>query len=66
MVLYGPLRYQFEHCVLRSDVTKRRVCIAYRELTTPYLKNDVGPFFSEGDAVLRQAEKFWPTTIIQQ
>ncbi|XP_017859879.1 PREDICTED: alpha-ketoglutarate-dependent dioxygenase alkB homolog 4 [Drosophila arizonae] len=37
IVLYGPARYQFEHSVLREDVTERRVCIAYREFTPMYI-----------------------------
>lgn len=37
MVLYGGPRYQWEHCVLREDIVKRRVCVAYREFTAPYL-----------------------------
>lgn len=37
MVLYGPARYQWEHCVLREDIGERRVCVAYREFTVPYL-----------------------------
>ncbi|CAL1676118.1 unnamed protein product [Lasius platythorax] len=39
MILYGPARYQWEHSVLRQDITSRRVCLAYRELTPPYLEN---------------------------
>lgn len=57
MVLYGPLRYQFEHCVLRSDVKSRRVCIAYREFTPPYLEG--GDYAQEGLAVLKVAKNFW-------
>lgn len=30
-------RYKWEHCVLREDITSRRICLAYRELTPPYL-----------------------------
>ncbi|CAL7949237.1 unnamed protein product [Xylocopa violacea] len=37
MVLYGAARYKWEHCVLREDVKSRRICLAYRELTPPYL-----------------------------
>lgn len=36
LVMYGPVRYQYEHSVLREDVKDRRVCIAYREFTKPY------------------------------
>ncbi|KAG5671658.1 hypothetical protein PVAND_001848 [Polypedilum vanderplanki] len=35
-VLYGAPRYQYEHSVLREDITNRRVCIAYREFTKQY------------------------------
>lgn len=42
MVLYGGPRYQWEHCVLREDIAERRVCLAYREFTVPYLP-DGGP-----------------------
>ncbi|KAK9302796.1 hypothetical protein QLX08_005291 [Tetragonisca angustula] len=37
MVLYSSARYKWEHCVLREDITSRRICLAYRELTPPYL-----------------------------
>ncbi|CAK9807377.1 Alpha-ketoglutarate-dependent dioxygenase alkB homolog 4 [Anthophora plagiata] len=39
MVLYGTARYKWEHCILREDIKSRRICLAYRELTPPYLKN---------------------------
>lgn len=32
-------RYKWEHCVLREDINSRRICLAYRELTPPYLYN---------------------------
>ncbi|CAD1477886.1 unnamed protein product, partial [Heterotrigona itama] len=37
MVLYSSARYKWEHCVLREDIISRRICLAYRELTPPYL-----------------------------
>lgn len=37
LVLYGPARYEWEHSILRSDVTDRRICLAYREFTKEYL-----------------------------
>lgn len=40
LVLYGESRYEWQHCVLRSDVVGRRVCIAYREFTTPYIDSE--------------------------
>lgn len=39
MVLYGLARYSWEHCVLREDITSRRICLAYREFTPPYLND---------------------------
>jgi DNA N6-methyl adenine demethylase len=39
LILYGSPRYQFEHSVLREDIKMRRVAIAYREFTVPYLEN---------------------------
>ncbi|XP_008474796.1 alpha-ketoglutarate-dependent dioxygenase alkB homolog 4 isoform X1 [Diaphorina citri] len=40
LVLWGEARYEWQHCVLRSDVIGRRVCIAYREFTAPYMNNE--------------------------
>lgn len=37
IIIYGSPRYQFEHSVLREDISDRRVCIAYREFTPRYL-----------------------------
>ncbi|XP_068140552.1 alpha-ketoglutarate-dependent dioxygenase alkB homolog 4 [Drosophila tropicalis] len=56
IVLYGPVRYQFEHSVLREDVTDRRVCIAYREFTPMYID---GKDREKGDGVREMAKKFW-------
>lgn len=55
MILYGAARYKWEHCVLREDVKSRRVCLAYRELTPPYLKNPS----EEVDEILRRARIFF-------
>lgn len=57
IVLYGPPRYQWVHSVLREDITSRRVCIAYREFTTPYLTS--GDHEHEGRPVLHLAKKFF-------
>lgn len=57
IVLYGSPRYQFEHSVLRTDVTSRRVCIAYREFTPMYLES--GPQSEKGEPVLETAKSFW-------
>jgi len=57
LVMYGEARYQWEHCVLRSDVTSRRVIIAYRELTPPYLPG--GSEETTGAEIIHQAKQFW-------
>lgn len=56
MVLYGSARYNWEHSVLRQDVTTRRVCLAYRELTPPYLD---GVHKNEAIEILEKATNFW-------
>lgn len=60
IVLYGPPRYQFEHCVLREDIKERRVCIAYREFTPNYLNG--GRDHDKGEEILRKAQNFWDHT----
>lgn len=69
IVLFGPARYQYEHSVLRKDITSRRVCIAYREFTPMYLKN--GHHSEKGASILETSKHFWdeadeviPTNII--
>ncbi|XP_015517130.2 alpha-ketoglutarate-dependent dioxygenase alkB homolog 4 [Neodiprion lecontei] len=57
MVLYGASRYNWEHAVLREDVKGRRLCIAYREFTPPYLEG--GDHFDEGSKILEKARIFW-------
>lgn len=58
IVLYGSPRYQWEHSVLREDISERRVCIAYREFTPPYLQN--GNKHNEAAKLtLEQAQQFW-------
>ncbi len=58
IVLYGPARYQFEHCVLRDDITHRRVCIAYREFT-PFYLCDGEKYENAGKDVLDKAKLYW-------
>lgn len=60
IILYGPPRYQFEHSVLRTDITSRRVCIAYREFTPIYLSN--GKHFEQAIPIFETAKQFWPST----
>uniref|UniRef100_A0A1A9Z457 Uncharacterized protein n=1 Tax=Glossina pallidipes TaxID=7398 RepID=A0A1A9Z457_GLOPL len=59
IVLYGPARYQFEHSVLREDVSERRVCIAYREFTAMYLED--GEFSDKGKEILENSLKIYRT-----
>ncbi|CAG5011826.1 unnamed protein product [Parnassius apollo] len=61
IVLYGEARYHWEHCVLREDITARRVCIAYREFTPPYLAN--GSYEHIGDEITKRAKQFFDHTI---
>lgn len=64
IVLYGSPRYQFEHSVLRTDISSRRVCIAYREFTPMYLKN--GKSFEKSEQIFQTAKSFWPNEISTQ
>lgn len=57
LVIYGPARYDWEHCVLREDILSRRVCLAYREFTPPFLPS--GTQAQVGEEVLKQAALFW-------
>lgn len=57
IVLYGPARYQFEHCIFRKDIERRRVCIAYREFTPMYLTR--GVHYDQGENVLEHSQLFW-------
>ena len=57
LVMYGSARYEWEHSILREDITDRRVVIAYREFTPPYLPG--GDDYKVGTEVLKNAELFW-------
>jgi len=57
LIMYGNPRYDWEHCVLRKDISSRRIVIAYREFTPTYLPN--GEEESIGEEILLQAEKFF-------
>lgn len=56
VVMYGAPRYHWEHCVLREDIVSRRVCIAYREFTPPYMQG--GKYENIGNEVRSKAKKF--------
>nr|CAI5827148.1 unnamed protein product [Callosobruchus analis] len=53
LVMYGAARYNWEHRILREDIKTRRVCLAYREFTPPYLEND------DSKDILLAAQNFW-------
>lgn len=57
LVLYGEARYCWEHMVLRDDITERRVCLAYREFTPPYLPG--GSSHCKSEQVLEKSKAFW-------
>ncbi|XP_050529227.1 alpha-ketoglutarate-dependent dioxygenase alkB homolog 4 isoform X1 [Daktulosphaira vitifoliae] len=57
LVLYGNTRYLWEHCVLREDIQDRRICVAYREFTPPYLKG--GLYFKDSCDIIERAKIFW-------
>lgn len=57
LVMYGSARYDYEHRVLREDITERRVCLAYREFTPIYLED--GEKFEEGRVVTEKAKEFF-------
>ncbi|XP_014240100.1 alpha-ketoglutarate-dependent dioxygenase alkB homolog 4 [Cimex lectularius] len=56
-VMTGEARYDWEHQIYREDVATRRVCLAYREFTLPYLKG--GQHENEGSPILKAALEFW-------
>ncbi|XP_040575949.1 alpha-ketoglutarate-dependent dioxygenase alkB homolog 4 [Lepeophtheirus salmonis] len=59
LIFYGEPRYQWEHSVLREDVLdERRVIIAYREFTPPFLPGGES-YETVGKKVIESAKKFW-------
>jgi len=58
LVLYGPSRYDWEHCIYRNDIQDRRICMAYREFTPEYLEGGKS-YDSVGKHVTSKAQSFW-------
>ncbi|XP_063930498.1 alpha-ketoglutarate-dependent dioxygenase alkB homolog 4 [Zophobas morio] len=56
LVLYNSPRYDWEHQILREDITERRVCLAYREFTPVYLPG--GKKQEEGEKILSKGQNF--------
>lgn len=59
LVMYGPARYDWEHQILREDITDRRVCLAYREFTPPYLPS--GSEYYKSEHILNRSLHFFVT-----
>ncbi|CAG0918116.1 unnamed protein product [Notodromas monacha] len=58
LAMYGYPRYSFEHSILREDITARRICLAYREFTPPYLPG--GEMYEiHGKPVVDKAKNFF-------
>ncbi|XP_057658683.1 alpha-ketoglutarate-dependent dioxygenase alkB homolog 4 [Diorhabda carinulata] len=57
LIMYGSARYDWEHQILREDVKTRRLCLAYREFTPPYL--EFGAKYEEGKLILEKAKYFY-------
>lgn len=64
IVLYGQPRYAWEHSVLREDIAERRVCIAYREFTPPYLDEQAAEYEASGKEILAIGRHFWSTPAV--
>lgn len=57
LIFYGEPRYNWEHCILREDIKARRIVVAYREFTPPYLPG--GADEEIGKQILDRAKEFW-------
>lgn len=57
--MYGAARYDWEHQVLREDIIDRRICLAYREFTPPYLPN--GKNHNKSEEILKKSLNFFKT-----
>ncbi|XP_012270405.1 alpha-ketoglutarate-dependent dioxygenase alkB homolog 4 [Orussus abietinus] len=57
ILLYNAARYNWEHTVLREDIRSRRVCLAYREFTPPYLPG--GDRIDASNEILNKSTVFW-------
>ena len=55
--LYGAARYEWEHFIYREDVTTRRLVIAYREFTPPYLEG--GKYWDQAKCITKASLNFW-------
>uniref|UniRef100_A0A0K8TSE9 Putative alkylated dna repair protein n=1 Tax=Tabanus bromius TaxID=304241 RepID=A0A0K8TSE9_TABBR len=57
VVLHGPARYQFEHTILREDILERRICLTFREFSSPFKLG--GDQYGIGKLIAAKASQFW-------
>lgn len=57
LVMYGSARYEWEHQIFRNDIFDRRVCLAYREFTPPFLVG--GRDYHVGKEILEKSQEFF-------
>lgn len=55
VVLFGPARYTWMHGIERSDITSRRLCCTFRELSNEFMS---GSMKTEGQKLLAIASSF--------
>lgn len=56
LIIYGEARYEWEHRILREDILDRRICLAYREFTPPYLPDGIK--YDKAKEVFERAKQF--------
>ena len=62
LVLHGPARHKWKHAIEREDITSRRLCCTFRELSTLFL--DGGEKSDIGKEVLVIASSFSGTVVL--
>ena len=53
----GDARYRYQHSIRRSDITKRRLAITYRELPWAFVQSQNEYYHTIGREFLDRAEK---------
>lgn len=57
LVMHDEVRYAWEHMIFRKDISKRRICLAYREFTKPFLPG--GESIHQSSDILSVAHNFF-------
>ncbi|KAL3270228.1 hypothetical protein HHI36_009284 [Cryptolaemus montrouzieri] len=57
LVMYGSPRYDWEHQIFRDDIKTRRICLAYREFTPPFLDDSTDTLVAKD--ILNKAKNFF-------